>query len=133
MLNGDNLTLVLREAGIQSEHKHAIAEHLGLSKTRLDQVLGYLTPVRQIVNHFKNPQERQVWGKLLETWRAKDPRASWEKLAKAIENIPEKGVLKAQVIREHSGAGTHISVNRKYHTVNCSWLYSSLQMRFINI
>lgn len=108
MLNADNLTWVLREARIQSEHKHTIAEHLGLSKTRLDQVLEFLPPVRQIVDHFKNPQERQVWGKLLETWRAKDPRASWEKLAKAIENIPEKGVLKAQVIREHSGAGTHI-------------------------
>ena len=117
MLNGDNLTWVLREAGIQSEHKHAIAEHLGLSKTLLDQFLGYLPPVRQMVDHLKNRQEGQVWGKLLETWRAKDPRASWEKLAKALENIPEKGVLKAQVVREHSGAGTHIFV-----TENTTWL-----------
>ena len=56
----------------------------------------------------KSNQEGQVWGELLKTWCSKDPDASWEKLATAIENIPEKGVSKSQIVREQSGAGAHI-------------------------
>ena len=74
-----------------------VAKHLKLSVDAVFQ--------RVLV---KSNQEGQVWGELLKTWCDKDQDASWEKLATAVENIPEKGVSISQIVREQSGAGAHI-------------------------
>ena len=84
-LNTGNVTQVLGKAGIHIEDIRVVAEHLGLSVDAVFQ--------RVLV---KNNQEGQVWGELLKTWCDKDQDASWEKLATAIENIPENGVSISQ-------------------------------------
>ena len=96
-LNAGNVTQVLGKAGIHIEDIRVVAEHLGLSVDAVFQ--------RVLV---KNNQEGQVWGELLNTWCDKDQDASWEKLATAVENIPENGVSISQIVREQSGAGAHI-------------------------
>ena len=89
--------MVLGKAGIHIEDIRVVAEHLKLSVDAVFQ--------RVLV---KSNQEGQVWDELQKTWCDKDPDASWEKLATAIENIPEKGVSISQIVREQSGAGAHI-------------------------
>ena len=103
VLNADNVTRVLREAGIKDEHKPVVAKHLGLSENILSRVFA---PVVHVVN-FIARQEEDVWSKVLMNWHKQGSPVSWEKLAKAIENIPENGVKKSQTVRELSGAGTH--------------------------
>ena len=103
VLNADNVTRVLREAGIKDEHKPVVAKHLGLSESIISS---FFAPLLQVVRLIAR-QEEDVWSKVLMNWRKQCSPVSWEKLAKAIENIPENGVKKSQTVRELSGAGTH--------------------------
>ena len=103
VLNADNVTRVLREAGIKDEHKPVVAKHLGLSESILSS---FFAPLLQVVHRIAR-QEEDVWSKVLTNWSKQGSPVSWEKLAKAIENIPENGVKKSQTVRELSGAGTH--------------------------
>ena len=88
--------MVLEKAGIHIEDIHVVAEHLKLSVDAVFQ--------RVLV---KSNQGEQVWDELLNTWCDKDQDASWEKLATAVENIPEKGTSKSQIVREQSRPGAH--------------------------
>ena len=96
MLNAKNVTMVLEKAGIHIEDIRVVAKPLGLPVDAVFQ--------RVLV---KSNQEGQVWGELLKTWCDKDQDASWEKLATAVENIPEKGSSKSQIVREQSRPGAH--------------------------
>ena len=84
------------DAGVNVVDIHVVAEHLQLPVDRVFQTV-----------LIENCQKEQVWGELLKTWCYEDSDASWEKLATAIENIPENGVSKSQTVREQSGAGAH--------------------------
>ena len=94
--HADNAAQVLMDAEIHIEDIHVVAEHLKLSVDAVFQ--------RVLV---KSNQEGQVWDELLKTWCNQDPDASWEKLATAVENIPEKGGSKSRIVREQSSPGAH--------------------------